>query len=119
MSNDLDLRIDDFYVQVGRRLRTARKRAHLTQAQLAESISMTRSSVANLEAGRQRMPLHLMAWIAEILDVPPIELLPETGTFGDIIVLPDLTDHLASDEDRMRDFVRSTIAKMAVTSKGS
>jgi transcriptional regulator with XRE-family HTH domain len=115
VSSDLDQRIDDLYAEVGRRLRTARKRARLTQAQLADTINMSRSSVANLEAGRQRMPLHLLIWIARVIHVSPADLLPEASMFDDVIVLPDLTDHLASDEDSMRDFVQQTIAKLAVS----
>ncbi|EOD66871.1 helix-turn-helix domain-containing protein [Amycolatopsis vancoresmycina] len=43
----------DFATAFGKRLKLARSTAGLTQTQLGELIGLTRSSVANLEAGRQ------------------------------------------------------------------
>ena len=114
---DLDRQIDAFYGHVGRRLREVRTSAHLTQAQLAKAVDMTRSSIANLEAGRQRVPLHLLIWIAEIVDVRPADLLPDAPAFGGRIAAPDLTSHLVIDNERMRSFVESTIAKVTTSSK--
>jgi transcriptional regulator with XRE-family HTH domain len=68
--------IDRFYLELGRRVREARTDAGVTQAHLAEEIQMTRSSVANLEAGRQRVPLHLLFAIADMLSVEPASILP-------------------------------------------
>ena len=115
MRSDLEARVDALYAHVGRRVREARRRGNVTQADLAEAIGLTRSSIANLEAGRQRIPVHLFVWIAEILDVAPHELLPGSDSFDGIVVVPDLSEHLLNDSERMRDFVRSTIAKVAVT----
>jgi transcriptional regulator with XRE-family HTH domain len=43
--------------------------AGLTQAQLATRIDMTRSSVANLEAGRQGVPIARLASLGRVLDL--------------------------------------------------
>jgi transcriptional regulator with XRE-family HTH domain len=114
--DDLETQIDGLYAHVGRRVREVRIRESLTQSQLADAVGLTRSSIANLEAGRQRIPLHLLVWIAEILHVKASDLLPEKRTFEDLIVVPDLTEHLANDEERMRSFVKSTVAKVAAPS---
>jgi transcriptional regulator with XRE-family HTH domain len=116
---DLDHAIARFYIEVGRRVRDARIKARpkMTQVQLADALSMTRSSIANLEAGRQRIPLHVLVWIAEVLDVQPPSLLPDQSMFGELVVVPDLTSHLAEVPDGMRDFVQGTIAKLTVSSK--
>src|SRR6266487_863684 len=68
--------MDDFYPEFGRRLRLARRRAHLSQDALAHLTSLNRTSITNIEAGRQRIPLHLLITFATALDVEPMELPP-------------------------------------------
>lgn len=53
-----------FYLDFGRRVRAAREASALTQQGLADALGLTRSSVANIEAGRQRVLLHVPAAIA-------------------------------------------------------
>jgi transcriptional regulator with XRE-family HTH domain len=117
MSADLDRRIDVFYGHVGRKLRQQRKRAGMTQLDLAQAVDMTRSSIANLEAGRQRIPLHLLVWISEVLSTSVADLLPGSVLFVDESLLGDVTDRITIEDQRMRDFVQSTIAKVAVASR--
>jgi transcriptional regulator with XRE-family HTH domain len=119
MADDLDRIIDHFYGKVGSRVRDARKAARVTQSQLGDAVNMTRSSITNLEAGRQRIPLHLLVWIAEVLGVEPGSLLPEQPLFKDLLIAPDLTEPLATvSEERMREFVQSAIAKLVTATKG-
>jgi len=68
--------VDDFYPEFGRRVRLARRRAHLSQDALGRLTGMNRTSITNIEAGRQRIPLHLLVSFATALDVEPMELLP-------------------------------------------
>lgn len=56
-----DNNIEAFYAAVGRNIRNVRIRHEVSQAQLANLIGFNRSSVANLEAGRQRIALHLFS----------------------------------------------------------
>ena len=67
---------DRFYVDFGRRVRAAREHKGLTQQALADALGLTRSSVANIEAGRQRALLHMTAAISGATGVPASELLP-------------------------------------------
>lgn len=69
--------IDRFYAEFGRRVRAARESAGLTQQQLATALDLTRSSVANIEAGRQKALLHMTAAVAAATGVPPADLLPD------------------------------------------
>jgi len=68
--------VDDFYPEFGRRVRLARRRAHLSQDTLGRLTGLNRTSITNIEAGRQRIPLHLLPAFAIALDVEPVELLP-------------------------------------------
>jgi len=71
---DADIRT--FYSELGRRVREAREAVGATQEQLAEQLRLTRASVANLEAGRQRISAYHLGVIAGALSVPLAELMP-------------------------------------------
>ena len=66
----------DFYRRFGRHLRQARKAAGLSQADLAVAIKLTRTSVSNIEKGRQKVLLHTFGEMLHVLNVQPGELLP-------------------------------------------
>jgi transcriptional regulator with XRE-family HTH domain len=65
-----------FYTAVGLRVRSHRSTLGLTQDDVAEAAGITRSSIANLEAGRQHVPSHTLARIAEVLHVEVTDLMP-------------------------------------------
>jgi transcriptional regulator with XRE-family HTH domain len=62
--------------ETGFRIRVARETKGLTQEQLAERAGYARASIANIEAGKQRLPLHMLYELAVALDVKPTHLLP-------------------------------------------
>jgi transcriptional regulator with XRE-family HTH domain len=65
------------YVELGKRIRAARKGKRLTQARLAEVVSLTRTSITNIEKGRQKLLIHTLYDLAGALGVSPRDLLPE------------------------------------------
>lgn len=68
---------DPLYQEIGRRLARARAAAGLSQAKLAAKVRVTRTSVVNVERGRQRPPVHLLWDMAAALDVEVTSLLPQ------------------------------------------
>ena len=60
---------EGFDKEVGLRLQLARKRRNMTQEQLANEIGVRRASYANVEAGRQRIPIDLVWRAAVVLGV--------------------------------------------------
>src|ERR1700722_5289322 len=74
--NSTDAGSLNFYRLVGDKVRSARIAAGLSQALLAEQVGLTRSSVANLEAARQRTSLYHFVLIAHALKTEVSELLP-------------------------------------------
>lgn len=74
-----------FYQEVGRKIREARMRRKpkLTQQGLADLVSLTRTSITNVEKGRQKFLLHTLADIAKALEVDPASLLPEADAQAD------------------------------------
>jgi transcriptional regulator with XRE-family HTH domain len=67
---------DDLYAEVGRRLRQARVTKGLSQERLAQQLGISRASVVNIEAGRQRAPLHLLWQLSEALGTDLSLLIP-------------------------------------------
>jgi transcriptional regulator with XRE-family HTH domain len=48
----------------------------MTQEALAKKVSLTRTSIINIEKGRQQILLHNLVDIARALQVSPAELIP-------------------------------------------
>ena len=65
------------YEVFGQRVRKARKACKLTQEELAARVTMTRTSVTNIEKGRQKLLLHTLFDLASALEVPVAQLIPE------------------------------------------
>jgi transcriptional regulator with XRE-family HTH domain len=67
-----------FDKEVGLRLQLHRKRRELTQEQLATQIGIHRASYANVEGGRQRIPIDIVWRAAIVLGVSISALVPES-----------------------------------------
>ena len=67
----------DFYRDVGQRVRNARKKSGMTQQSLASKVFLSRASITNLEMGRQKLMLHTLVEIASELRVAPDDLIPK------------------------------------------
>jgi transcriptional regulator with XRE-family HTH domain len=65
------------YFYVGKRIREAREAADMTQGELAQKISLVRTSIVNFESGRQRIPLEDIYRFAQIFGISISDLLPE------------------------------------------
>jgi len=85
------IRSDQLYTFIGNQIRDQRKALGLTQGAVAARLELTRTSITNIEAGRQKLPIELLYQICAILDVevqtllPPleyVEFLPEAD--GDV-----------------------------------
>jgi len=96
----------DFYAALGRLIRDKRERAGMTQDALAASIGLTRTSVTNIEKGRQKLLLHTFCKIAIALGLPPAELLPDGA---EVDAEPTIDDMLKGRPKKERDWIRSAI----------
>jgi DNA-binding XRE family transcriptional regulator len=95
-----------FYVEVGRRIRAARRKRKpaLTQDGLAKLVGLTRTSITNVEQGRQKCLLHTLANIATALQVEPANLIPTTQAS-----LEKLGAELKNRPTAEKDWIMSTI----------
>jgi len=98
-----------FYEEVGRRIREARKRRKpmMTQETLGKRVSLTRTSITNLEKGRQKLLLHTLADIAATLQVQPASLLPLSHSEFD----PELEDALKNRSAAEKEWIKNTLSE--------
>jgi DNA-binding XRE family transcriptional regulator len=67
----------NFYAAVGRQIAKVRS-GRLTQEVLATKAALTRTSIINIEKGRQQILLHTLVDISHALQVPISDLIPNT-----------------------------------------
>jgi transcriptional regulator with XRE-family HTH domain len=101
-----DAVVDQFYEQFGQRVRKARLELRLNQVELGHRVGLERSSISNIEKGRQRVQLHLLLEFAAALEVQPMELIPDPAATPDPL-------HRVPAETRpfVRDVLKSARAK--------
>jgi transcriptional regulator with XRE-family HTH domain len=66
----------EFYAAVGQRIAKLRT-GRLTQEALAKKTGLTRTSIINIEKGRQQILLHTLIDVSRALQVPMGDLIPE------------------------------------------
>lgn len=91
------MRSVDIYPQIGDAIRSRRKHLSLTQDKLATALQISRASLANIEAGRQKVLVHHLYDIADALHLDVKDLLVEmskasTPTEQDLPLPADLDD---------------------------
>lgn len=64
------------YQIVGERIKKRRESIGLNQNDLSEKINIGRSSISNIEKGRQQPPLHTLFEICKVLDMDVQTILP-------------------------------------------
>jgi len=70
-----------FYRQFGQLLTEARRKKGISQEMLADQLGLSRTSITNIEKGRQPVQLHNLYLIARLLAVELKELLPSPQIF--------------------------------------
>src|SRR5262245_59867222 len=92
--------VDPLYRRFGKLVQLHRKRlAGMTQDQLAVRVGLSRTSITNIEQGRQHVSLHQLYSIAEALQVSPEVLLPSNSeaVIGTAQAAPNLPSGIDKD----------------------
>lgn len=81
-------------IELKDRLRTARKQARMTQAELAKAVPISQGTISDLESGRNKKTTSLVR-IAQVLEVNPTWLATGQGEMvgGGIFVNGNNTNH--------------------------
>jgi transcriptional regulator with XRE-family HTH domain len=77
------------YQELGMSLANQRRRLHLSQSQFAAKVGLSRTSITNIECGRQPIQLHQLYLFASILQVDVAKLLPKENLLAEPAVPPD------------------------------
>ena len=94
--------VDDLYLEIGKRISAARIEFGMTQAELGQELSLSRTSITNIEGGRQKILVHTLLEISSLLQVEIMDLLPQLTSEKDTVIKPKL---LKSYNDEIRKFV--------------
>src|SRR5215813_13149186 len=76
------------YKIIGQRIRQARLDAGVSQAELAEANGQLRTSISNIECGRQKPSVYLLYQLCGHLGIEPISLLPFRREVQDQSLVP-------------------------------
>ena len=105
---------DQFYAEFGKNVRRVRTeeskkspQGKFTQEKLANAVGLTRSSIANIESGNQKILLHQIFDFAEALGVTPQVLLPSADSNYDSSLDEQFKDKFAT--KNQRELVRNLI----------
>lgn len=66
---------DAIYREFGRRVAMRRSELRITQGALAAAVGFSRASIANIETGRQKLPLHQVYRILTVLELDDVTVL--------------------------------------------
>ena len=90
-------KIKNLYTTLGVNIRDARKKAGLRQEELALMMDLSRTSIVNIEKGRQRPTLHFLYQFCAVANCKILDLLPflEIVTQNSHSVVPSLQDKIA------------------------
>jgi transcriptional regulator with XRE-family HTH domain len=67
---------DDLYSAIGENIHRIRILTGISQEDLANQVGLARTSITNIEMGKQKIQIHTLYQIAQILSVGISELLP-------------------------------------------
>lgn len=98
------------YEEFGRDLRKARRKRGLTQQQLGDRIGLSRTSITNMEKGRQQITLHQLYFISSALGCKLDDLLPDPPAALEDLVPQEAVAALAKDPAG-RDFAVRVLRK--------
>jgi transcriptional regulator with XRE-family HTH domain len=94
----LGMNEDEIYARFGSLVRAYRTELGMSQSKLATSVSLSRASIANIEAGKQKILLHHLYKFSEALNISPLKLLQhdlneiEKSSNIDVKLPDELTD---------------------------
>ena len=77
--DNMEVNEELLYRAIGESIRRRREEMHMTQSRLGAEAGVLRTSVTNIEAGRQRPPLHLLFKICAALGVETSTIVPSNA----------------------------------------
>ncbi|WP_175532457.1 helix-turn-helix domain-containing protein [Paenibacillus sp. yr247] len=101
---------DVIYEEIGKRIREAREVKKWTQEELGKLVDLTRTSITNIERGKQKIQIDGLYNFADILGVSVFSLLPHESVLLNNIELPGNEERLNEVEPEVIDFAKKVYA---------
>lgn len=108
--------VERIYEEFGQQLKVARKRAGLTQKEVASRVGLSRTSVTNIEKGRQHVALHQVFLLAEAIGCSARDLMPTGAVALEDLIQSDVLQ-LVSEDREGRAFLEQVVQKSARAQK--
>ncbi len=99
----------ELYRMIGIRIRQERERRGWTQGELADRVGLGRTSMTNIEAGRQRLLVHQLWQISRVLSIQPRDFFQDSPSAQ----AQSMEELLASVPEKEREFVAEVVKKGA------
>lgn len=99
---------EPIYRSIGSAIRAKRRQLDWSQEKLANMLTISRGTLANIEAGRQRIFIHQLYALAAALDLKPGDLLPTAMTASGVPDTLPLPQNLnAQQKEQLAQLIRS------------
>ncbi len=105
------------YSKVGEKLIEIRKLNGLTQEELSKMVNINRSTISNIEAGRQQISLHLLFKIAQVLHMEVSNFLPSLDEIASLMAEEENYLHKLMDQKNLGDYTRNSILQFTTQNK--
>ena len=110
--------MDQFYREFGQRVKLARNAAKMSQERVADVVGLNRTSITNIERGRQHITLHTLYLLASAVGVSPQALLPERVDHSAIDPATAKAIQKVGLSEEVRDWLREILAADNVIHQG-
>lgn len=97
-----------FYQQLGANIRKFREKKKMSQEGLANLVGLTRTSMTNIEKGRQHPPIHKLCEIIYQLQTDISDVIPPISTKNEPSDINSLAESQVRGEDELA-FIRTAI----------
>ncbi len=97
------LDLENFYSKLGENIKAARKKRGYSQDDLTKHVGLTRTSIVNIEKGRQHPPMHVIMNIASLFNVDINELLPSPTEKKKSEILKTVKESISAAEKKFKD----------------
>jgi transcriptional regulator with XRE-family HTH domain len=107
---------DIFYQTLGKAIKNARNKEDIKQETLSKYLGfVSRISIANIESGKQKIQLHTLVEISNILKVSLVELLPQIEDMKKDInpkfvkkinISKEIPDEDSETKEKIKNFIR-------------
>ncbi|MBL7789358.1 MAG: helix-turn-helix transcriptional regulator [Chitinophagales bacterium] len=75
----------EIYVLIGENVRKEREKLGINQVELGNRVKFNRSSISNIEKGKQKTPIHVLYRIAKELQVDVRDFLPSQNEIEQVL----------------------------------